>query len=154
MDRSICDFISKPEKKDLEKDILSALVNEEGGGLWLSFFRIPSKISGQWSESFKLKKKSPLVLSPKNVLTNKQKCVFIAGDETTGIFTEITSKGMETALASQTSEAVKLINQSGWIGIALINQEEDGHSLSKGMDVGHIPQRISTLLGRDGVYLD
>ena len=153
LDRSICDFISKPEKKDLEKDILSTLVNE---GAAVYGYRSSEYIKdiGTVERIAQAEKEIATGFISEKCLTNKQKCVFIAGDETTGIFTGIMSKGMEAALAAQTSEAVKLISQSGWIGIAFINQEEDVHSLSKGMDVGRIPQRISTLLGGEGVYLD
>lgn len=87
-------------------------------------------------------------------LTVKQKAVFLDRDNTL-IFDEgFMTKPDQIRLLAGAAEAVKLINQSGYLAIVVTNQPVIARGDCTFEELQQLHIRLETLLGKEGSYLD
>ena len=93
------------------------------------------------------------VVSAKN-LKNKQKAIFLDRDGTINKYVGFLRKPEEFELIDGVAEAVKKINQSGYLAIVVTNQPviARGEVTFEGLETIH--NKMETLLGKEGAYLD
>ena len=87
-------------------------------------------------------------------LTEKQKCIFLDRDGTVNKFKGLIYCEEQFELEEQAAEAIKLINQSGYLAIVLTNQPVVARGLCDMSDVNMIHKKMQVLLGERGAYLD
>ena len=93
------------------------------------------------------------IVSAKN-LKNKQKAIFLDRDGTINKYVGFLRKEEEFELIDGVAEAVKRINQSGYLAIVVTNQPviARGEVTFEGLETIH--NKLETLLGKEGAYLD
>ena len=93
------------------------------------------------------------VVSAKN-LKNKQKAIFLDRDGTINKYVGFLRRPEEFELIDGVAEAVKKINQSGYLAIVVTNQPviARGEVTFEGLETIH--NKMETLLGKEGAYLD
>lgn len=93
------------------------------------------------------------VVSAKN-LKNKQKAIFLDRDGTINKYVGFLRKEEEFELLPGVAEAIKKINQSGYLAIVITNQPviARGDVTFEGLQTIH--NKMETLLGNEGAYLD
>lgn len=93
------------------------------------------------------------VVQAKN-LKNKQKAIFLDRDGTINKYVGFLRKEEEFELLPGVAEAIKRINESGYLAIVVTNQPviARGEVTFEGLDTIH--NKMETLLGKEGAYLD
>jgi len=152
-DKSICDRVPEPVKRNLENDIIKGMIED---GIPVYGYRSPEYVKDVGTveriEQALLDIESGLV-SGKS-LKNKQKCIFLDRDGTINKKNGFISKEEEFELEDCALEAIKKINKSGYLAIVITNQPSVARGLCEIEDIERIHRKLSTLLGREGVYLD
>ena len=140
------------EKIDLDRDILKPAVAE--GKIFA--YDTPEYIKDMGTPdryyATEADIKSGLV-SQRN-LSHKQKAVFLDRDGTINKFVGFLTKldGME--LLDGAAEAVKKINDSGYLAIVVTNQPAIARGELDFPELQEIHNKLETLLGKEGAYLD
>lgn len=87
-------------------------------------------------------------------LKNKQKAIFLDRDGTINKYVGFLRKTDQFELVNGVAEAIKKINQSGYLAVVVTNQPviARGEVTYEGLHMIH--NKMETLLGNDGAYLD
>ena len=87
-------------------------------------------------------------------LKNKQKAIFLDRDGTINKYVGFLRKEDEFELIDGVAEAIRKINQSGYLAIVVTNQPviARGEVTFEGLEIIH--NKMETLLGMEGAYLD
>ena len=93
------------------------------------------------------------VVQAKN-LHNKQKAFFLDRDGTINKYVGFLRNIDEFELIEGVSEAIKLINQSGYLAIVVTNQPVIARGEVTWDELHEIHRKMETLLGKDGAYID
>lgn len=93
------------------------------------------------------------VVQAKN-LRNKQKAIFLDRDGTINKYVGFLRNIDDFELIEGVSEAIKLINQSGYLAIVVTNQPVIARGEVTWDELLEIHKKMETLLGKDGVYID
>ena len=93
------------------------------------------------------------VVQAKN-LHNKQKAIFLDRDGTINKYVGFLRNIDEFELIEGVSEAIKLINQSGYLAIVVTNQPVIARGEVTWEELHEIHKKMETLLGKDGAYID
>jgi len=152
-DKTICDRVPEPVKRNLENDVIKGMIED---GIPVYGYRSPEYVKDVGTveriEQALVDIESGLV-SGKS-LKNKQKCIFLDRDGTINKKNGFISKEEEFELEDCALEAIKKINKSGYLAIVITNQPSVARGLCEIEDIERIHRKLSTLLGREGVYLD
>ena len=87
-------------------------------------------------------------------LRQKQKAIFLDRDGTINEKKGLIWKEEQFELEDGAIEAIRKINQSGYLAIVVTNQPVVARGLCQIEDVQEIHKKMETLLGQKGVYLD
>ena len=87
-------------------------------------------------------------------LKNKQKAIFLDRDGTINKYVGFLRKEEEFELIDGVAEAVKKINQSGYLAIVVTNQPVIARGEVTYPQLENIHNKMETILGREGAYLD
>lgn len=93
------------------------------------------------------------IVQAKN-LSNKQKAVFLDRDGTINKYVGFLRNIDDFELIDGVSEAIKRINQSGYLAIVVTNQPVIARGEVTWEELNEIHRKMATLLGRDGAYVD
>ena len=93
------------------------------------------------------------VVQAKN-LHNKQKAIFLDRDGTINKYVGFLRNIDDFELIDGAAEAIKLINQSGYLAIVVTNQPVIARGEVTWEQLNDIHRKMETLLGKDGAYLD
>lgn len=93
------------------------------------------------------------VVQAKN-LYNKQKAIFLDRDGTINKYVGFLRNIDDFELIDGVSEAIKLINQSGYLAIVVTNQPVIARGEVTWDELHEIHKKMETLLGKDGAYID
>ena len=93
------------------------------------------------------------VVHAKN-LHNKQKAVFLDRDGTINKYVGFLRNIDDFELIDGASEAIKMINQSGYLAIVVTNQPVIARGEVSWDELHEIHKKMETLLGKDGAYID
>ena len=92
-------------------------------------------------------------VSAKN-LKNKQKAIFLDRDGTINKYVGFLRNIDEFELIDGVAEAIRLINESGYLAIVVTNQPVIARGEVSFDELGAIHNKMETLLGAEGAYLD
>ena len=87
-------------------------------------------------------------------LKHKQKCIFLDRDGTINKYVGFLRTVDQVELESRAAEAIRLINESEYLAIVITNQPVIARGECSYEELNHIHNRLYTLLGREGAYLD
>ena len=93
------------------------------------------------------------VVQAKN-LRNKQKAIFLDRDGTINKYVGFLRNIDDFELIDEVSEAIKRINQSGYLAIVVTNQPVIARGEVTWGELYEIHKKMETLLGKDGAYID
>ena len=93
------------------------------------------------------------VVQAKN-LHNKQKAIFLDRDGTINKYVGFLRNIDDFELIDGVSEAIKLVNQSGYLAIIVTNQPVIARGEVSWEELNEIHKKMETLLGKDGAYID
>lgn len=93
------------------------------------------------------------VVQAKN-LHNKQKAIFLDRDGTINKYVGFLRNIDDFELIDGVSEAIKQINQSGYLAIVVTNQPVIARGEVTWDELHEIHKKMETLLGKDGAYID
>lgn len=93
------------------------------------------------------------VVKAKN-LHNKQKAIFLDRDGTINKYVGFLRNINDFELIDGVSEAIKKINQSGYLAIVVTNQPVIARGEVTWDELHEIHRKMETLLGKDGAYID
>jgi histidinol-phosphate phosphatase family protein len=153
LNREICESVTKPQKTDLEKDILCPLIMDNGA---VYGYHSPEYIKdvGTVERIEKTIGDIENGFIANKCLKKKQRCIFLDRDGTINQHLGLVYKEEDFILEGCATEAIRRINESGRLGIVITNQPVVARGLCDVNDVENIHKKLSTLLGKVGVYLD
>ena len=153
LNKEICDLVKKPCKKKKKKDILIPLVEKEDA---VYGYRSPEYIKdiGTVDRIRQTEKDVENGFIEEKCLKNKQTCIFLDRDGTINQYRGLVWKDEDFELEENTSDAIKRINQSGKLAIVITNQPSVARGLCQIEDIETVHKKMSTLLGKEGAYLD
>lgn len=93
------------------------------------------------------------VVQSKN-LHNKQKAIFLDRDGTINKYVGFLRNIDDFELIDGAAEAIKLINQSGYLAIVVTNQPVIARGEVTWEQLNEIHRKMETLLGKEGAYID
>ena len=93
------------------------------------------------------------VVQAKN-LYNKQKAIFLDRDGTINKYVGFLRNIDDFELIDGAAEAIKLINQSGYLAIIVTNQPVIARGEVTWEQLNEIHRKMETLLGKEGAYVD
>ena len=93
------------------------------------------------------------VVQAKN-LNNKQKAIFLDRDGTINKYVGFLRNIDDFELIEGVSEAIKKINQSGYLAVVVTNQPVIARGEVTWNELHEIHRKMETLLGKDGAYID
>lgn len=137
---------------DLEKDIL---VPQMGTGEIFGY-QTPEyvKDAGTPERFLAVCREQAEGLWSRKCLKRKQKCIFLDRDGTLNRYDGLVSREEQLVLEPGAVQAVKRINQSGYLAVVVTNQPVVARGMCSMEDVGNIHKKLETLLGKEGAYLD
>lgn len=148
----ILDKFPEPRKKDLEKDILAPMLKDGNVyGYRTSEYVKDVGTPDRFSRCCEEQKKGIWDL---RCLNKKQKAVFIDRDGTINKFNGLISREEQLELEEKSSEAIRLINEMGYLAICVTNQPVVARGMCSIADINNIHKKMQTLLGKGGAYLD
>ena len=143
---------NKAEKMDLEKDIIIPRIHQgKVFGYRTSEYVKDSGTPDRYRQVCEEQKNG---VWTKKSLRNKQSCVFLDRDGTINKYNGLVSRDDEFELEEGVTDAIKFVNQSGRLAIVVTNQPVVARGMCQIEDVIRIHDKMETLLGREGAYLD
>ena len=153
LDRSICAHVPENTKMDLEKDLLSGLI-ERGERVYA--YQSPEYVKDVGTvdriRSAETELKSGY--AARRNLKNAQRAVFLDRDGTINRKNGLIFRDDQFELEACAAEAIKAINHSGYLAVVVTNQPVVARGLCGIRDVENIHRKMETLLGKEGAFLD
>lgn len=153
MNKSFCRHIVKLQKIDLEKEIL-AVMAEQGEPIYAYISPEYVKDVGTVDRIEATMKELSSGLIQKKNLENPQRAIFLDRDGTINQYCGFLDHIDDFVLEKNVISAIRRINQSGMMAIVVSNQPVVARGQCTMEDIENIHKKMSTLLGKEGVYLD
>ncbi len=140
------------KKRDLDRDVLKPLIGENN----LFVYDSPEYVKDMgtpdryYSVTEDIKNGK---VSAKN-LNNRQKAVFLDRDGTINKYVGFLKSAKDFSLLDGVADAVKKINESGYLAIVVTNQPVIARGDTTLEELAEIHAKMETLLGEKGAYLD
>jgi len=148
----LAENIKKPQRLELEKDLILPVI---GTGKVYGYHTTEYIKDAGTPERFNEvgREQKDGLWEMKN-LGKKQRSIFMDRDGTLNVYKGLIADIDAFELEKSAAEAVKLINESGYLAIVATNQPVVARGMCGISDVKHIHKKMETLLGRQGAYLD
>lgn len=153
LERTVCGSVPSGQMVDLEKDVLSNLIQE---GKPVYGYHSPEYIKDVGTvERIRQGEKELLggFISGRS-LRKRQRAIFLDRDGTVNRKKGLVYQEEQFELESCAAEAIQAINASGYLAILITNQPAVARGLCEIADVERIHRKLETLLGQEGAYLD
>lgn len=148
----ILQYIKEPVKLHIEKNIINAILTQK---------RVFAYRSSEYAKDVGTPER--IISAEKDLekgivynrnLKRKQKCIFLDRDGTINRYVGLVDTPDKLELEDQAIEAIKLINRSDYLSIIITNQPVVARGLCEIKDVENIHNKLKTLLGNCGAYVD
>lgn len=153
MNREICQYVPPDTKVDMEKQLLPQLISM-GKGIYGYQSTEYIKDVGTVERITKAEKELRSGYIAGRSLKRKQKAIFLDRDGTINRKNGLIYKEEQFVLEDCAVEAIKRINQSGYLAIVITNQPVVARGMCDITEVEQIHRKMETLLGQMGAYLD
>lgn len=148
----ILNKIEAPKKIDLEKEIIRTAIEEGSVYAYRSSEYVKDMGTPDRLEAVTHDVESGLL--NKRSLKNKQRAIFLDRDGTINVYRGLINKAEDFELLPNVSEAVRLINESGYLAIVVTNQPVIARGECTFEELSKMHMKLETLLGKDGAYID
>ena len=149
---SVFKYLTELRKYNYEKDIIVPLINE---GKVVSYKSSEyAKDMGTPERYRRVQEDYNSVICDAKNLENKQKAIFLYRDGTINEYVGFLRKEEDFRLIPGVSEAIKKINNSGYLAIVVTNQPVIARGEVTEEELEEIHKKMETLLGLDGAYID
>lgn len=151
--KKVLNYVENNKKQDLEKDILNKLLEDNEK---IYCYRTTEYIKDMGT----LERLKQVTEDIKNnivdgrALYNKQRCVFLDRDGTINIYKGLLYKVEDVELEYKVSDAIKRLNNAGYLVIVITNQPVIARNLCTIEELQKIHGKIDMLLAENGAYLD
>ena len=152
IDAKTLGYFREIKRYDLEKDFISYWINKKSVFAYHTTEYI--KDMGTYDRLDSVENDVVRGIISRRNLSNKQKCIFLDRDGTLNVLKGFITDPDQIELEDSVSEAVKLINDSGYLAIVITNQPVIARGLCDFSDLEHINEKIEMLLGENGAYID
>lgn len=149
---SVFKYLTELRKYNYEKDIIAPLINDG---------KVVSYKSSEYAKDMGTPERYRRVQEDYNSgicdaknLANKQKAIFLDRDGTINEYVGFLRKEEDFRLIPGVSEAIKKINNSGYLAIVVTNQPVIARGEVTEEELEEIHKKMETLLGLDGAYID
>lgn len=149
---SVFKYLTELRKYNYEKDIIVPLINDG---------KVVSYKSSEYAKDMGTPERYRRVQEDYNSgicdaknLANKQKAIFLDRDGTINKYVGFLRKEEDFRLIPGVSEAIKKINNSGYLAIVVTNQPVIARGEVTEEELEEIHKKMETLLGLDGAYID
>lgn len=149
---NVLDKLTQLKKIDLDREILKPMVVEEKLYAYHSTEYIKDMGTPERLNIVSADINQGLVQA-KN-LSNKQKAIFIDRDGTINKYVGFLRNIDDFELIEGVAEAIRIINQSGYLTIVITNQPVIARGEVSIPQLNEIHNKMETLLGNEGAYLD
>lgn len=153
LEKSVCEMVPEETKVDLEKHLLAGMV---GRGEAVYAYRSSEYIKDVGTveriTAAEVELQSGYIAG--RCLKRKQRAIFLDRDGTVNRKRGLVYQEEQFELEDGVIEAIRNINESGYLAILVTNQPVVARGLCSVEDVENIHRKLETLLGREGVYLD
>lgn len=153
LNKAVCQEVPPQTKVDLEKELLAKLI-QDGRPVYVYPSSEYIKDVGTVERITRAEEELSSGLVEKRSLRNKQRAIFLDRDGTVNKKNGLVYQEEQFELEDEAAEAVRKINQSGYLAILVTNQPVVARGLCEAEDVERIHRKMETLLGREGTYLD
>ncbi len=152
LSNQILDQITGVRRMDLEKDLLAPLMGT--GQIYGYCTPEYVKDAGTPERFHRVCREQAEGIWRRKCLKNRQKCIFLDRDGTLNRYDGLVSREEQLVLEDSAAEAVREINQSGYLAVVVTNQPVVARGMCSMEDVKQIHRKLQTLLGREGAYVD
>ena len=149
---SVFKYLTELRKYNYEKDMIVPLINDG---------KVVSYKSSEYDKDMGTPERYRRVQEDYNSgicdaknLANKQKAIFLDRDGTINEYVGFLRKEEDFRLIPGVSEAIKKINNSGYLAIVVTNQPVIARGEVTEEELEEIHKKMETLLGLDGAYID
>ena len=152
MSSDICKYVPEPKKMNLEKDVIAPILETER----VFAYRTPEFIRDAGTAD-RVRKTEEDILSGRakaGNLENRQKAIFLDRDGTINEFRGFIADKDDFKLMDGVTDAIKLINSSGYLAIVVTNQPVIARGELTFEELDGIFNKMKTLLGNEGAYVD
>lgn len=153
MEKNVCEEVRAPARMDLEKDLLSAMIAREEA---VYAYRSPEYIKDVGTvDRIRdcARELSRGHVAARN-LRKRQRAVFLDRDGTINRKNGLIFREDQFILEDCAAAAIRMINASDYLAIVATNQPVVARGLCSVSDVLTIHNKMKTLLGRQGAYVD
>ena len=149
----VCEKVARPEKVDLEKQIFHKMI-EDGEAIY--GYRSPEYIkdAGTVDRLATVEDEVRSGYTESRNLKREQKCIFLDRDGTVNVKNGLVDTEDKLSLERCAAEAIRKINQSGYLAILVTNQPVVAKGMCTMEEVRNIHRKLTTLLGEEGAFLD
>ncbi len=146
-------YFESPVKVNMEHDFIASLI---AGGERVYAYKSPEYIkdAGTPERFARVGRDITEGLVERRNLKNRQRAVFLDRDGTINVYKGFIRRAEDIELAEGAAEAIKLINESGFLAIVVSNQPVIARGEATRAQVDEQFRKIQTLLGEKGAYLD
>lgn len=144
--------LDRPQKLDLDREILKPLI--PSGGVYA--YRTPEYVKDMGTPERIAQVEQDLqsgLVQQKN-LNMPQRAVFLDRDGTINQYVGFLKRPEDFQLIDGAAEAIRRINQSGYLAIVVTNQPVIARGDVTWEQLEEIHKKMETLLGQEGAYLD
>ena len=141
-----------PEKIDLDRDVLKP--NISSGKIFAYDTPEYIKDMGTPDRYFEVEKDIQTGKVKARNLNNKQKAIFLDRDGTINKYVGFLTKPEQFELIPGVTEAIKMINKSGYLAIVVTNQPVIARGDCTWDELQMIHNKMETELGKEGAFLD
>ena len=141
-----------PEKIDLDRDVLKP--NISSGKIFAYDTPEYIKDMGTPDRYYEVEKDIQAGKVKARNLKNKQKAIFLDRDGTINKFVGFLTKPEQFELIPGVTEAIKMINKSGYLAIVVTNQPVIARGDCTWDELQMIHNKMETELGKEGAFLD
>lgn len=144
--------LERPQKLDLDRDILKPLI--PSGEVYA--YRTPEYVKdmGTPDRITQVERDFQNGLVRQKNLSNPQRAVFLDRDGTINRYVGFLKRPEEFQLLDGVAEAIRYLNQSGYLTIVVTNQPVIARGDVTWEQLEEIHRKMETLLGQEGAYLD
>ena len=153
LDRRVLERVRKPVKTDLEKDILREMIARKEA---VYAYGSPEYVKdvGTVDRIRKAAEEIETGFAAARNLKEPQRAVFLDRDGTINVLRGFVHREEDFVLEANAVEAIRRINASGMLAVVVTNQPSVARGLCTEEDIRRIHRKLSTLLGKEGVFLD
>lgn len=145
-------YFNEPAKRDMEKDFINSLIptNKVFSYCSSEYVKDAGTLDRLESVGKDIREK---IVENKN-LSHPQKAIFLDRDGTINVHRGHLSDINQFELLPHASEAIKMINESGYLAIVITNQPVISRGDLSFEGLNEIHKKMETLLGKENAYLD